>query len=93
MEAPEHLSEADLLQKFRVDYLLALQLEDYIQINDIIVPRFWEHFGKYYREYEKSWKDLSVSRLPIHVMIDPTSMRRAELVWVEQVLKGRIDLI
>jgi len=93
MDAPEHIEEAELLKKFRIDYLQALVLEDYMRINNIIVPRFWEHFAKYYQEYEKGWKDLSVSRLPIRLMIDPKERRRAELGWIDRVLKGQIDLI
>ena len=93
MDAPEHIEEAELLKKFRIDYLQALALGDHMRIDTIIVPRFWEHFAKYYQEYEKSWKDLSVSRLPVRLMIDPKEKRRAELGWIDQVLRGQIDLI
>jgi hypothetical protein len=92
MDAPEHLSDGELLQKFRVDYQQALEMEDYTRIYTIIVPQFWEHFAKYYHEYENSWKDLPIFHLPIHVMIDPMEKRQAEIGWVEQVLKGRIEL-
>ncbi len=93
MDAPEHIEEAELLRRFRIDYLQALTLQDYVRINTIIVPRFWEHFAKYYHKYEQGWKDLSVSHLPVHLMIDPKEKQRAELDWIEQVLKGHIDLI
>ncbi len=92
MGGAEQLSDAELLQKFRVEYVQALELEDYLLINNTIVPKFWDHFAKYYHEYEASWKDLSISRLPIRIMIDPMEKRQAEIRWVEQVLKGRIDL-
>lgn len=93
MDAPAHIEEAELLKRFRVDYLQALELQDYIRINTVIVPQFWEHFAKYYQEYEKSWKDSSVFRLPIRLMIDPEEKRRAELGWIDQVLRGQIDLV
>jgi hypothetical protein len=93
MDAPEHVEEAELLKRLRIDYLQALELEDYTRINYIIVPRFWERFAKYYGEYEKSWKDLPVSRLHVRLMIDPKEKRWAELGWIDQVLKGQIDLI
>jgi hypothetical protein len=92
MDATEHIEEAELLRRFRIDYLQALELQDYVRINTVIVPRFWEHFAKYYHEYEKNWKDLSVSHLPVHLTIDPKEKRRAELGWIEQVLRGQIDL-
>ncbi len=93
MDAPEHIEEAELLKRFRVDYLQALELEDYMRINTVIVPQFWEHFAKYYQEYEKGWKDLSVSRLPVRLAIDPQERRQAELGWIDQVLRGQIDLV
>jgi hypothetical protein len=93
MDAPEHIEEAELLKRFRIDYLQALALGDHMRIDTIIVPRFWEHFARYYREYEKSWKELPVSRLPVRLMIDPKEKRRAELGWIDQVLRGRIGLI
>jgi hypothetical protein len=93
MDAPERPSDAELLRQFRVDYLHALELEDYLRINSIIVPQFWEHFAKYYYQYEKSWKDLSIASLPIRVMINPVEKRQAEIVWIEKVLKGQIGLI
>ncbi len=92
MDAPENISEADLLRRFRIEYLQALELRDYVRINTVIVPRFWEHFAKYYHEYEKSWKGLSVSHLRVHLMVDPKEKRQAELGWIDQVLKGQIDL-
>ncbi len=92
MDAPGRIEEAELLRRFRSDYQQALELRDYLRINTVIVPGFWEHFAKYYHEYEKGWKDLSVSHLPVHLMVDPKERRQAELGWIEQVLKGQIDL-
>jgi hypothetical protein len=93
MDASEHIEEAELLKRLRIDYLQALETEDYMRIDNIIVPRFWEHFAKYYREYEKSWKDVSLSRLPVRLMVDPKEKQQAELGWIDQVLRGKIDLM
>ena len=91
MDDSKDLSDQDLLNKLRLDYLQALEAEDYRLINDVIIPRFWGRFGKYYGEYERSWKSPSVSRLPVSVVIDPRQSKEAELMWAEHVLKGRIE--
>ncbi|MGD0231060.1 MAG: hypothetical protein ABSC19_11990 [Syntrophorhabdales bacterium] len=93
MTGPGGLSDAELLYRLRIDYLEALRSRDYIRIEKTIVPQFWERFAAYYHQYENSWKDLSVSRLSVNVVIDPVEKRRAELGWMEQVLKGQIDLV
>jgi hypothetical protein len=93
MEDNESLSDVEYLYKLRIDYLQAVQLEDYSRINSVIVPRFWERFAKYYEEYVKTWKHLSLSRLPIQVVIDPGQQREKQLDWIEHVLKGQIDLV
>lgn len=92
MDEPEYMSDAEFLYVLRMDYIKALQSEDYLRIQNTIVPQFWKRFAKYYNEYEKSWKDLSVSHVPVHVVINPTDRRQAELGWIERVLKGQIDL-
>ncbi|OPY64821.1 MAG: hypothetical protein A4E57_03415 [Syntrophorhabdaceae bacterium PtaU1.Bin034] len=93
MEASENLSEVGLLQRLRVEYLQALQLGDYGRINSVIVPQFWEHFGKYYKHYEKSWRDVSLSRLPVFVITNPRNQREMELDWMDRVLRGQMDPI
>lgn len=91
MDGVQQPSDPEFLYKLRMDYLRAMQTEDYTQINNVIIPRFWERFSKYYVEYEKSWKNPSVSRLPVSVVIDPMQNRQAELDWMEQVLKGQLE--
>ena len=87
MDDSEDLSDQDLLNRLRLDYMQALEAEDYVLINDVIIPKFRGRFGKYYGEYEKSWKNPSVSRLPVSVVIDPRQNKEAELIWIEHVLK------
>jgi hypothetical protein len=87
------LSDVEYLYKLRVDYVQALQLEDYVRIERVIVPEFWERFSKYYEEFAKTWKEVSLLRLPIQVVIDPAKERQTELDWAEHVLKGQIDLV
>jgi hypothetical protein len=93
MEGSETTSDAAYLYRLRIDYTQAVQLEDYGRIYRVIVPQFWERFGKYYEQYAQSWKDLSLSRLPVQVVIDPGKAREREIDWAEQVLKGQIELI
>jgi hypothetical protein len=93
MDTTENLSDAEFLAKLRIDYLQSLHLQDFAHINSVILPQFWARFSKYYEEYATSWKHLSLSRLPIRVLIDPKEQREMELDWTEQVLKGQINLI
>lgn len=92
MEGTQNLSDAEYLHKLRVEYLQAVQLEDYGHISTVIVPDFLERFGKHYEEYGKTWKSLALSHLPIEVVIDPRQRRQKELDWVEHILRGQIDL-
>jgi hypothetical protein len=87
------LSDAEYLYKLRVDYIQALQLEDYSRIERVIVPEFWERFSKYYEEFARTWKEVSLLRLPIQVVIDPAKERQTELDWAEHVLKGQIEIV
>ncbi len=93
MDAPEQTSDADVLFRLRMEYVRAQQTEDYGRINTVIVPQFLKHFGKYYDAYSRSWKSLSVSRLPIQVVIDPRRQQDQQLDWADQVLKGQIDIV
>ena len=89
---PEKLSDTELLYMLRMDYFEAIRSEDYYRIQATIVPTFRKRFAKYYNEYEKSWKNTSVPRLPVRVALNPTERQRAEIGWIERVLKGQIDL-
>jgi hypothetical protein len=93
MDELANLSDAEYLYKLRVDYIQALQLEDYSRIERTIVPEFWERFNKYYEEFAKTWKEVSLMHLPIQVVIDPAKERQTELDWAEHVLKGQIDIV
>ena len=73
MEGSNDMTDAEFLYKMRIEYLQAVQVEDYGRISGVIVPRFWDRFSKYYEEYSRSWKSLASSRLPIQVIIDPGS--------------------
>jgi hypothetical protein len=75
-----------------MDYAQALQQEDFGRINRVIVPRFLERFGKYYEEYGRHWKSLSLSRLPVMVVIDPRQLEEMQVEWADRVLRGQIDL-
>ena len=91
MDGPEQLSDRELLEKLRLDYFNAMHAEDYVRINNVIAPQFWGRFGRYYGEYERSWRNPFVSRLPVSVVIDPGQNKQAQIDWMEQVLTGQID--
>jgi len=93
MDSSEQMSDMEMLLRLRMDYLQALQRDDYGRINTVIVPQFLEHFGKYYDAYARDWKSLSLSRLPIQVVIDPGRQEAQQLDWADQVLKGQIELV
>ena len=64
MDAPEQESDLEVLMRLRMEYLKALQTEDYGRINTVIVPQFLKVFGRYYDSYARDWKNLSLLRLP-----------------------------
>lgn len=92
MDVPEQKSDAEVLMRLRMEYLQALQTEDYGRINTVIVPEFLKLFGSHYDIYARDWKNLSIVRLPVHVVIDPGQQLIQQLDWADQVLKGKIDL-
>jgi hypothetical protein len=93
MDAPEQASDLEVLMKLRMEYLQALQIEDYGRINTVIVPKFLKLFGRYYDSYAQDWKNVSLLRLPVQVVIDPGQQLSQQLDWADQVLKGKIDLV
>jgi hypothetical protein len=93
MDDTADLSDSQYLYKLRVDYLRALQRGDYKSIDVVIVPEFWERFGRHYEEFSKTWKEAMLSHLPVQVVIDPKEQRQSELDWAEGVLKGHIEII
>ncbi len=93
MDAPEQASDSEVLMRLRTEYLQALQIEDYGRINTVIVPQFLKLFGRYYDNYTRNWKNVSLLRLPVQVVIDPGQQLSQQLDWADQVLKGKIDLV
>ena len=93
MDVPEKVSDAEVLIRLRLEYLQALQTEDYGRINTVIVPQFLKIFGSHYDSYARDWKNVSLLRLPVQVVIDPSQQLSQQLDWADQVLKGKIDLV
>jgi len=93
MDVPEKVSDAEVLIRLRLEYLQALQTEDYGRINTVIVPQFLKIFGSHYDRYARDWKNVSLLRLPVQVAIDPAQQLSQQLDWADQVLKGKIDLV
>jgi acyl-CoA thioesterase FadM len=85
------LTDAEYLHMLRMEYLESLQLDDVARIETVIIPRFWERFGRYYQRFENSWKETSATRMAVRVVLDPTERRQAALGWMDQVLKGEMN--
>lgn len=81
-----------MLFALRMEYARALHQEDYSHINKVILPRFLEHFGKYYNEYARDWKSLSLSRPSVRVITDPRQGEEILVEWADRVLGGHIDI-
>jgi len=90
--APERTPDAELLLALRLDFVQALQQEDFGRINRVILPLFLERFRKHYKVYARDWRSISLTRTPIRVVIDPRQQEELEVEWAERVLKGEIDL-
>ena len=93
MDAPEQAPDAEALMRLRLEYVQAMQIEDYGRINTVIVPQFLKLFGKHYDSYARDWKDVSLLHLPVQVVLDPGQQLSQQLDWADQVLKGKIDLV
>jgi hypothetical protein len=91
MDAPDQISDSELLFTLRVEYARALQQGDYARINRVIMPRFLERFERYYETYGQSWKDLSLSRPPVRIVIDPRQQEEIKMEWAGLVLSGEIN--
>lgn len=85
------LSDREFLHRLRLEYTNALKLGDFEEINAVIIPGFWDRFGRYYEEFEKSWKTVPLGT-PIHLVLDPADDKTLKIDWMDQVLQGRIDL-
>jgi hypothetical protein len=83
----ENVSDMELLYRLRMEYLQALQLEDFNRIDTIITPQFWERFKGYYEEYKKSWKNPGL----LH-MVNPSHEKRMDLDWMDHVLRGELEI-
>lgn len=91
MEEFDSLSDGEFLYRLRLEYANALKLGDFQEINDVIMPGFWDRFGRYYKEFEKSWKSLPPGT-PVHLVLDPADDKTLKIDWMDHVLQGRIDL-
>jgi hypothetical protein len=92
MDEPEQKPDAELLFALRMEYARAVRQEDYSRIDTVIVPRFLEHFGKHYEKYSRDWKNLSLSRPSVRVVIDPRQGEEIRMEWADSVLNGQTDL-
>lgn len=91
MDEFDSLSDREFLNRLRLEYANALKLGNLEEINTVIIPGFWDRFGRYYEEFERSWKTVPLGT-PIHLVLDPADEKTLKIDWMDQVLQGRIDL-
>lgn len=91
MDEFDALSDGELLFRLRLEYANALKLGDFEEINKVIMPGFWDRFGRYYREFEKSWKE-APRGTPVHLTLNQGDEKTLQIDWMDQVLQGRIEL-
>jgi hypothetical protein len=91
MDEFNSLSDGELLYRLRLEYTNALKLGDFEEINGVILPGFWDRFGRYYEEFENSWKAAPLGT-PVHLFLDPADDKTLQIDWMDQVLQGRIEL-
>jgi len=91
MDEFDSLSDRELLFKLRLEYANALKLGDFEEINSIIIPGFWERFGRHYEAFEKSWKAVPFGT-PVHLALDPADEKTLRIDWMDHVLQGHIEL-
>lgn len=87
----DSLSDGELLYRLRLEYANALKLGDFEEISSVILPGFWERFGRHYEEFEKSWKAVPFGT-PVHLVLDPTDDKTLQIDWMDHVLQGRIEI-
>ena len=88
----DSLSDTELLYRLRMEYLQALQLEDFVHIDTVIAPQFWQRFHKYYEEYKGTWKNSKILSAPVILVLNPAHEKRMESEWMDRVLRGEIEL-
>jgi hypothetical protein len=92
MSELDTLSDNDLFYRLSMEYLQALQLKDFTHIDLVIAPHFWLRFKRYYEEYKGTWKNSRSIAAPVLLVLDPGQEKRMELDWMDQVLRGEIEL-
>jgi hypothetical protein len=92
MDTTDQIPDGELLISLRMDFMQALQRDDFSRINRVILPLFLGRFRQHYEEYARNWKSVSVTHGPVRLVIDPHHREEMEIEWAEHVLKGEIDL-
>jgi hypothetical protein len=91
-EEHEHaMSDDEFLQKLSDEYQEALLAEDRMRIENNIAPRFWQRFGRYFHAYSVEWKDPHPTT-PVTRHLSESALGEVEMEWMEQVLRGDIEL-
>jgi hypothetical protein len=91
-EEHEHeMSDQELLARLSDEYEQALLEDDRMRIENQIAPRFWQRFGRYFHAYAVAWKDPHPTT-PVTRHLSDSALGEVEMEWMDQVLRGEIDL-
>lgn len=91
-EEHEHaMTDEELLRKLSDEYEEALSTDDKMRIENRIAPRFWQRFSHYFHTYAFEWKDPHPTT-PVTRHLDGAALGEVEMEWMEQVLRGEIEL-
>lgn len=85
------LSNDELIGRLGDEYEIALRAGDHDRIENDIAPRFWSRFASYFNEYGREWKSPDPAR-EADYLLDEHSMGKVEMEWMDQVLKGEIEV-
>lgn len=93
MDEFEHLTDLEVLNRLRLEYLQALQTQDFSRIKNVVEPRFWARFARHYEQFGKGWKSIASGNTPTFVVLNPSRQHEMDLDWMDQVLKGQIEIL
>ncbi len=94
MDREEHehtMTDEELLQRLTDEYEEAAVAGDNMRIENSIAPRFWKRFGRYYGAYAAEWQNPHPTT-PVTRHMDDSRMGEVQTEWMEQVLRGDIEL-
>jgi hypothetical protein len=86
------LTNDDLIGRLGREYDEARRAHDETRIEEEIAPRFWARFGTFFNEYETEWKSSNLRMNADRYMLDERFLGKVQMDWMDQVLKGEIEI-